>query len=411
MNCQHVRRVLALSLALATPAFGQAPPAPAAPATAPATPRPPQVHSPVVDGDKTTFAIYAPKASEVKLSSGEIDRLVPGPGKTFAKGDNGVWTLTVSPLPPGIYEYALVVDGVSIADPASPNVVGNVQGARGTVEVPGPTGKPRHDEWRAVAHGSLTQHWYDSKVTDTRRSVHVYTPPGYATSGRKYPVLYLLHGAGDNDSHWAALGRANVIADNLLADGKALPMVIVMTDGHAYRPQPDEPGGREKALKMYEDDLLTEVVPLVEKTYRVETSRERRAIAGLSMGGAQSLNVGLGHPDRFAFIGAFSAAVIGVDARVAALAANPAAFNKGSRLLWLRVGKDDFLLQRNRDLVESLKKAGITHSYEEVEGAHMWGVWRRALADFLPLLFKPAATPKPPAPSAAASGGSDAGVR
>lgn len=410
MNCQLARKVLVLALALPAPAFArQTPPAPA---TAPATPpRPPQVQSPVVDGDKTTFAIYAPKAADVKLSSGEIDRVVPGPGKAFTKGDNGVWTLTVTPLPPGIYEYAIVVDGVSMADPASPNVVGNVRGARGFVEVPGPAGAPRHDEWRAVAHGSLTQHWYDSKVTNSRRRVHVYTPPGYGTSGKKYPVLYLLHGAGDNDAHWAQLGRANVIADNLLADAKALPMVIVMTDGHAYRPQQEEPGGREKALKMYEDDLLTEVVPLVEKGYRVETSRERRAIAGLSMGGAQSLNVGLGHPDRFAFIGAFSAAVIGVDAKVAALAANPAAFNKSSRLLWLRIGKDDFLLQRNRDLVESLKKAGLTHTYEEVEGAHMWGVWRRALADFLPLLFKPAATSsRPPAPSAA-SAGSAAGVR
>jgi enterochelin esterase-like enzyme len=404
MNSQRHCLIPAIAVAVvlsAATAFAQAP-------AAPAPPRPPQVQSPVVDGDKTTFAIYAPKASEVKLSSGEIDRLVPGPGKAFTKGDNGVWTLTVTPLPPGIYEYAIVVDGVSMADPSSPNVVGNVRGARGTVEVPGSAGQPRHDEWRAIAHGSLTQHWYDSKVTNSRRSVHVYTPPGYATSGKKLPVLYLLHGAGDNDSHWAALGRANVIADNLLADGKALPMIIVMTDGHAYRTQQDEPGGREKALKMYEDDLLTEVVPLVEKGYRVETSRERRAIAGLSMGGAQSLNVGLGHADRFAFIGAFSAAVIGVDAKIAALAANPAAFNKGSRLLWLRIGKDDFLLQRNRDLVESLKKAGITHTYEEVEGAHMWGVWRRALADFLPLLFRPASSAAPAAPSAAAA---DASVR
>ena len=226
-------------------------------------------------------------------------------------------------------------------------------------------------------HGSLTLHWYDSKATSTRRRVHVYTPPGYGASTKKYPVLYLLHGAGDNDAHWAQLGRANVIADNLLADGKLTPMVIVMTDGHAYRPQPGEQGGREKALKMFEDDLLGDVVPLVEKAYRVDTTRERRAIAGLSMGGAQSLNVGLGHADRFAWIGAFSAATMGVDTKVAALAANAAAFNKGSRLLWLRIGKDDFLLQQNRALVDSLKKAGIVHEYEEIEGAHMWGVWRR----------------------------------
>ncbi|MEO5820429.1 MAG: alpha/beta hydrolase-fold protein [Vicinamibacteraceae bacterium] len=394
--------MLAAMLA-ATPAAAQVTPAsPATPPTPVAPPQRPQVNSPVVQGDTVTFAIYAPKSSEVILSSGEIERLVPGRNKPFAKADNGVWTLNVSPLPPGIYEYALVVDGVSMADPSSMNVVGNVRGARGFVEVPGPAGSPRPDEWRAGAHGTLTQHFYDSKATQTRRSVHVYTPPGYGATTKKLPVLYLLHGSGDNDAHWAALGRANVIADNLLAAGAMTPMVIVMTDGHAYRPQPGEQGGREKAAKMFEDDLLTEVVPLVEKSYRVETTRDRRAIAGLSMGGGQSLNVGLGHTDRFAWIGAFSSSTGGVDAKVEALAKNAAAFNKGSRLLWLRIGKDDFLLQQNRALIESLKKAGIVHQYEEVEGAHMWGVWRTALADFLPRLFKPAgAVPAAPAPSAA----------
>ena len=391
--------IVVVAALLAAPAGAQVSPA------TPVTPaQRPQVNSPVVDGDKTTFAIYAPKATEVKLSSGEIERVTGARGQAFSKGDSGVWTLRVT-LPPGIYEYAIDVDGVSMADPSSPDVVGNVRGARGFVEVPGPAGSPRHDEWRPTAHGSVTMHWYDSKATATRRRVHVYTPPGYGASTKKYPVLYLLHGAGDNDAHWAALGRANVIADNLLADGRMTPMVIVMTDGHAYRPQQNEQGGREKALKMFEDDLLGDVVPLVEKQYRVDATRERRAIAGLSMGGAQSLNAGLGHPERFAWIGAFSAAVLGVDAKVAALAANAAAFNKGSRLLWLRIGKDDFLLQRNRDLVESLKKAGIVHQYEEVDGAHMWGVWRQALADFLPKLFKPAGAAPAPAsrPSAQAT--------
>ena len=390
----------------ASPATPAPPQTPAAPQTPVAPPQRPQVTSPVVDGDKTTFAIYAPKASEVTLSSGEIDRLIPGRNKPFTKAENGVWSLTVSPLPPGIYEYAITVDGVSMADPSSPNVVGNVRGARGTVEVPGPAGKPRHDEWRPVAHGSLTQHWYDSKVTQTRRRIHVYTPAGYAASTKKYPVLYLLHGAGDNDAHWSQLGRANVIADNLLADGRMVPMLIVMTDGHPYRPRPGEQGGRERAMKMFEDDLLLEVQPLVEKTYRVDATRARRALAGLSMGGGQTLNVGLGHPDRYAYLGAFSAATGGADAHVQTLAKNAAAFNKGSQLFWIRIGKDDFLLQQNRALVESLKKAGLEHVYEETDGAHVWGFWRQALADFLPKLFKPggAALSTTPAPSSAPAG-------
>jgi enterochelin esterase-like enzyme len=178
-------------------------------------------------------------------------------------------------------------------------------------------------------------------------------------------------------------------------------MLIVMTDGHPYRPQQGEQGGREKALRMFEDDLLLEVQPLVEKTYRVETTRDRRAIAGLSMGGGQSLNVGLGHPDRFAWIGAFSSATGSVDGKVRALANNAAAFNKGSRLLWLRIGTDDFLLQQNRTLVDSLQKAGIAHVYEETDGAHMWDFWRQALADFLPKLFRPAGTAAAPSPTAA----------
>jgi enterochelin esterase family protein len=408
MNCTLTFAIAAALLAAAPAAAQVTPASPASPATpgptqAPvAPPQRPQVNSPVVDGDKATFAIYAPKASEVTLSSGEIDRLIPGRNKPFTKAENGVWSLTVSPLPPGIYEYAINVDGLSMADPVSPNVVGNVRGARGTVEVPGPSGKPRHDEWRPVAHGSLTQHWYDSKVTQTRRRIHVYTPAGYGASTKKLPVLYLLHGAGDNDAHWSQLGRANVIADNLLADGTIVPMLIVMTDGHPYRPRQGEAGGREKAAKMFEDDLLLEVQPLVEKSYRVDTTRARRALAGLSMGGGQTLNVGLGHPDRFAYLGAFSAATGGADAHVQTVAKNAAAFNKDSRLFWIRIGTDDFLLQQNRTLVESLKKAGITHVYEETDGAHVWGFWRQALADFLPKLFKPAGAPATvPAPSSA----------
>jgi enterochelin esterase family protein len=406
MNCTPTF-ALAAALLAAAPAAAQVSPAspatPATPQTPGAPPQRPQVNSPVVDGDKTTFAIYAPKATEVTLSSGEVDRLIPGRNKPFTKAENGVWSLSVSPLPPGIYEYSIIVDGVSMADPSSPNVVGNVRGARGTVEVPGAAGKPRHDEWRPVAHGSLTQHWYDSKVTQTRRRIHVYTPAGYGASTKKYPVLYLLHGAGDNDAHWSQLGRANVIADNLLADGKMVPMLIVMTDGHPYRPQQGEQGGREKAMKMFQDDLLLEVQPLVERTYRVDATPARRALAGLSMGGGQTLNVGLGHPDRYAWLGAFSAATGGADAHVQTLARNAAAFNKDSRLFWIRIGKDDFLLQQNRTLVESLKKAGLEHVYEETDGAHVWGFWRQALADFLPKLFKPAGATPATAPTASSA--------
>ena len=360
-----------------------------APLTAQQPPRP-AVQSPVVEAGSVTFAIYAPKASAVSLRSGEIDRLIAGP-KPLTRAENGVWSLTLGPIAPGIYDYSFDVDGLVITDPESANVFGNVRGSRGFVEVPGPAGQPRHDEWRAVAHGAVTAHWYDSTATSSRRRVHVYTPPGYAESAtRRFPVLYLLHGSGDNDSHWTVLGRANVIADNLIADRKAEPMIIVMPDGHAYRPKPDEPrdAARATALARFEQDLLREVTPLVERLYRTRPGRDDRAITGLSMGGGQSLNVGLKHTDRFAWIGAFSSATMGVDTLVQTLSNNATGFNSASRLLWIRIGRDDFLLEQNRTLIGALKTAGLRHEYLETDGAHMWGVWRLYLAEFLPRLFR-----------------------
>jgi enterochelin esterase family protein len=359
-------------------------------AAQPQQPQRPQVQSPVVDAGKVTFAIYAPKATAVTLRSGELDRLAPGP-KLLTRGENGVWTLTIGPIAPGIYDYSFDVDGLVIADPESPSVFGNVRGSRGVVEVPGPAGQPRHDEWRAIPHGTVTAHWYDSAVTGSRRRVHVYTPPGYhESSSQRFPVVYLLHGSGDNDSHWSLLGRANVVADNLLAERKAEPMIIVMPDGHAYRPKPDEPRdtARATAAARFEQDLLKEVVPLVERTYRAKTGRDDRAIVGLSMGGGQSLNVGLKNPDRFAWIGGFSSATMGLDSVVQTLGKDAAGFNAKSRLLWIRIGRDDFLLEQNRTLIASLKSAGLRHEYLETDGAHMWGVWRQYLADFLPRVFR-----------------------
>jgi len=379
--------------------IGAQPPQPAAPAApvaapaAPAGPQHPAVRSPIVEADAVTFNVYAPKASAVLLRSGELDRLVPAPKgpKPFARQESGVWTLRLSPVPPGIYDYSFDIDGVVMTDPESPHVFGNLRGSRGFVEVPGPAGQPRHDEWRDVGHGAVTAHWYDSKVTGSRRRVHVYTPPGYAESGtRRYPVLVLLHGSGDNDSHWVHIGRANVIADNLIADRQAEPMVIVMPDGHPYQPKPDEDraAGRGQNTARMEADVLQEVLPLVERTYRVHRDRAQHAITGLSMGGGQSLAIGLQHADRFAWIAGFSASARALAPIVATIGKDAKGFNDRTRLLWIRIGKDDFLLDENRTLIESLKAAGLRHEYAETDGAHTWSVWRQYLADFLPRLFK-----------------------
>jgi enterochelin esterase family protein len=348
--------------------------------------------SPDVQADaKVTFRLAAPKAEKVMLSSGEMQPVLKATSTLLAKGDSGVWSVTVGPLPPGIYDYTFNVDGVSITDPSSPNVFGNRQGSRGFVEIPGPKGKPRHDEWRDVPHGTVTIHWYDSKASGTRRRLHVYTPPGYGKDPeRKYPVLYLLHGSGDNDSHWMNIGRANVITDNLIADGKALPVVIVMPDGHVIeRPVgPVDEKTRMEIRRAFEKDLLESVVPLIESSYRVRTDAASRAIAGLSMGSAQSLVVGLGHADKFAWIGAFSGSISREDPVLSGLKADPAKANERLKLLWLAIGKEDGGLKNKQALSAGLKDIGIKHEYHETDGAHRWSVWRLYLADFLPRLFR-----------------------
>ncbi len=371
--------VFVLSAGLALPGHGQAQKRSALVS--------PQLHP---DG-KVTFRLYAPKAEKVLLSSGDMQPVLKASTTALTRDADGVWSVTVGPLPPAIYDYTFNVDGLVLTDPSSPTVFGNRQGSRGFVEVPGPKGQPRLDEWRDMPHGTVSIHWYDSTASGTRRRLHVYTPPGYGKDPqRKYPVLYLLHGSGDNDSHWMHIGRANVIADNLIAADKALPLVIVMPDGHVReRPAgPVDDRTRLEIRRAFEKDLLENVVPLIESSYRVRTDAASRAVAGLSMGSAQALGVGLGHPDQFAWIGAFSGAISRSDPVLAGLRADPAKANERFKLVWLAIGKDDGAVKGKRELDAALKEMGIRHEYHETEGAHRWGVWRQYLGEFLPRLFR-----------------------
>jgi len=346
---------------------------------------PPQPISPEVHADRTiTFRVRAPNATNVSVS-GEW----PG-AKPMTKDDNGNWSVTVGPLAPELYSYSFSIDGFQTLDPGNPAVKPGRSPRTSMVEVPG---QPPllHEFDAAVPHGTVREHRYQSKSLGKQRSLHVYTPPGYDQSRKDLPVMYLLHGSGDNDGTWAALGRANVIMDNLIASKKAKPMIVVMTDGHAYvappGTSPTNAAVRGRNTKDYERDLLEDVMPFVEANYRTINKRESRAIIGLSMGGGQSLTVGLNHLARFAWVGGMSASAPDTNS-ISSVFADGKATNKKLKLLWIAIGKDDFLLNRNKPLDEALTASGINHTFKITEGNHSWPVWRKYLAEFAPLVFQ-----------------------
>jgi enterochelin esterase family protein len=346
------------------------------------------VRSPEVSADhRVTFRLRAPNAKEVILAREGAPRL------PMQKDDQGVWSVTTEPLEPDLYGYSFVVDGVNLIDPGNPLMKPNLLNSQSMVHVPGPATLPW--EVNDVPHGIIQHHFYKSKVVGDERDFYVYTPPGYDSTARKqYPVLYLLHGFSDDASGWTAVGRAQVILDNLIARGKAKPMLIVMPLGYGapeivipnfagFR----DPNLRERNYDRFRDSLLTEVIPAVEKAYRVTKDRNSRAIAGLSMGGAESLSVGLNAPDRFAWVGAFSSGGLSDDFNATFPRLDSSA-NAQLRLLWIACGTDDRLIDGSRKFRAWLQSKGVRHTGIETPGAHTWMVWRRNLASFAPLLFQ-----------------------
>lgn len=337
-----------------------------------------------------TFRVRAPNATNVTVS-GEWPGVKP-----LTNDSRGNWSVTFGPLAPELYGYSFSIDGFQTLDPGNPVVKPSRQPRTSILEVPG--NPPLLHEFNpAPPHGTVREHWYQSKSLGKRRSLHVYAPPGYDQSRKDLPVMYLLHGSGDNDATWTALGRANVIMDNLIAAKKARPMIVVMTDGHAFVPSPGPSAtnseNRARSMKAFERDLLEDVMPFVESNYRTINKRESRAIIGLSMGGGQSLTVGLNHFDRFAWVGGMSASAPETNS-IASVFADAKATNKKLKLLWIAIGKDDFLLDRNKPLDEALTASGINHTFKITEGGHSWPVWRKYLAEFAPMLFQNSKSPK-----------------
>jgi enterochelin esterase family protein len=340
--------------------------------------------SPDVHPDRrVTIRLLAPAATEVLIVGGQMQAVLKGP-QPLKKDDQGIWSITVGPLAPGFYNYGFAVDGgIRIADPANPNVEQRRWGHISYFEVPGDT--PAFYDLRPGPRGAVRIQTYDSKSLGISRPVYVYTPPGYDRSGNtRYPVLYLLHGNGQIEQLWTSIGRANVILDNLIADGKAKPMIIVMPYGHVPRAiSAEERTAGGNGPPGFDRDLLGDLIPWVEQNYRVLADRHHRAIAGLSMGGGQSMTIGLANLDTFAYVGSFSGGARNVDVG----AMNPAAVNRLS-LFWIGCGRDDGAFAANKALSDALQTKGIKHYFRESEGAHVWPVWRLNLHEFSQRLFQ-----------------------
>ena len=340
-------------------------------------PQSPEVHA---DG-KVTFRLIAPGAEKVEIRS----RLVDGKA-SLVKGEKDLWEFTTETVEPGIYGYRFLVDGMHTMDPHNRWVKG-WRVSENLVEVP--ADPPAVWQQADVPHGVVHHHHFRSDVLKTDREVFVYTPPGYgAEPEREYPVLYLLHGSGDDASAWTAVGRAHFIADNLIAAGKIEPFVIVMPYGHGQRPGVDKEALQEKRAWYRENnaavfaDFFQSVIPLAEETYRLKTGPENTAIAGLSMGGGQALELGLNFPGRFGWVAGFSS---GVPQNPEAASEQYGGLDPEAswKRIWIACGRDDFLLDRNEFFHSWLNEKGIDHDYELTEGGHQWFVWRDYLESWL----------------------------
>jgi enterochelin esterase-like enzyme len=343
---------------------------------------PPRVVSPEVHPDqRVTLRFRAPNASKVTLNR-EGARPVE-----MVKDEKGLWSVTTEPLPPDLYGYSFNADGVSLIDPLNPLMKPNLLGTTSMFHLPSPD-LSLPWELRDVPHGTLHRHFFRSAICQDQRDFFVYTPPGYDPQAKvKYPVLYLLHGFSDSANGWSSVGQAHVILDNLIAQGKAKPMLVVMPLGYGTLDVLLKRDLWSQSVDLFGQSLLKEVIPAVEKSYRVNSNRTHRALAGLSMGGAETLVVGLNHLEMFSQLGAFSSG--GLPPDFAQSFPNLSAkTNEQVKLLWISCGKDDRLIDANNKFVAFLKEHQVKHEYVVTEGAHTWLVWRRNLASLAPQLFR-----------------------
>jgi enterochelin esterase-like enzyme len=348
--------------------------------------------SPEVHADRTvTFRLYAPKATEVTLTGDWMATLESrtGGATRMTKGADGIWTFTSPPLEPTIHLYFFTLDGINIADPVNPDMKLRNRTSASLVEVPGSPAPVW--QLQAVPHGTVDFNWQHSAAYNDLHQFAVYLPPGYHNRNARYPVLYLVHGGGDIFSSWVNPGAANIILDNLIAQNKAVPMIVVMPyNGSNYPRLPlASPGAGGATSSQFEDYLTKELIPYVDANYRTLTDRKNRAMAGLSAGGGATFNVGLKHTELFSQFGFFSSGAITGEAvsRYPELASAKAAAGKLD-LIWISYGNQDPNNAGAKQFDAALTKNGVKHTYVTRDGGHVWPVWRWSLAEFAPLLFR-----------------------
>ncbi len=318
-------------------------------------------------GGEITFRIYAPEAGQVMVA-GDMGF------QELSKQDNGVWSGTVDAVNPGVYRYSFTVDGVTVQDPRSPIV----NESRALVKVR----SDGEDYWamKTVPHGDVRQVWYESSTLDTIRRMYVYTPPDYDTGAESLPVLYLIHGGGDNDVAWTSAGRANFILDNLLAAGEIDPMIVVMPNGSI-------------PTETFTEDLINDIIPTIEEKYRVKTDKDNRALAGLSMGGLETLDAGIEHYELFGYIGVLSSGWLPNQTEMIAEAEqifteSGDEMNQSINLFWIAMGgEEDIAYENCQKMLAIFDEHDIEYTYYEQPGGHTWGVWRDNLHMLAPMLF------------------------
>ena len=386
---------LIITLVTSVHAFCQTPQTPRRESTPNDTLQSPEI----LADNRVTFRIHAPKASDVTISGDWTSQGLES-GDKLEKDAQGVWSITVGPLPADLYSYSFTVDDVKTLDPKNASIKQGIRGVDNMFFLAGEAAT--FEENQAVPHGVIRHIWYQSSTLGKQRRMHVYTPPAYDSGNDQYPVLYLLHGGGDEDSGWSTIGRAGFILDNLLAAERAQPMLIVMPNGSLPRPNGrDSAAGaaaaasaadRARSQRRFTQELMTDVIPQVERTFRVQPNAQGRAIAGLSMGGGQTLHVLTTNPDQFAFVGIWSAGIFGGNAdewekRNESFLTDAERVNTSIERLEIVVGEQDFALTGSKALSEVFKTRGIEHELKITAGGHTWINWRRYLHEFSQTLF------------------------